>query len=230
MRVYALIPAAGVGSRMQAERPKQYLPLLGRTVAEHTLTTLLQHPAIDRTVVGIADQDPYWPHIPQSNHVITVSGGVSRAETVLNGLRYLRQIATAEDWVLVHDMARPCLHPEDIDALLASTNPEGAILGAPVVDTLKQVSGQQIHTTIDRRQVWRAFTPQFFPIELLSQALTQALAAGANITDEASAVEWTGGKPSMVQGRSDNIKITWPGDIALAEFYLQQQAQERACH
>jgi len=229
MKVYALIPAAGIGARMQAERPKQYLPLLGRTVAEHTLTTLLQHPRIAGTVVGVAEQDPYWQQIPQASQVITVAGGASRAETVLNGLYYLRSVATPEDWVLVHDMARPCLHPQDIDTLLACENPEGAILGIPVADTLKKVDAQDIQATVDRSQVWRAFTPQFFAIDTLFHALTRALAAGADITDEASAIEWAGGKPRMVHGRSDNIKITWPEDIALAEFYLQQQAQERLC-
>lgn len=229
MKVYALIPAAGVGARMQAERPKQYLPLLGQTVAEHTLSTLLKHPNISALVVGVAKQDPYWQQIPQANQVATVAGGASRAETVLNGLHYLRHIASPEDWVLVHDMARPCLHPHDINALLACDSPEGAILGIPVADTLKKVDAQHIQTTVNRSQVWRAFTPQFFAIESLYQALTQALAAGADITDEASAIEWAGGKPRMVHGRSDNIKITWPEDIALAEFYLQQQLQERSC-
>ncbi len=227
MKVYGLIPAAGVGSRMQAQRPKQYLSLLGRTVAEHTLTTLLAHPGIHRLWVGIAPEDPYWPTLPIAQQVQQYMGGASRAETVLNGLAQLMEEAAPEDWVLVHDMARPCIHHQDIDALLANPHPEGAILGAPVADTLKQVGGQHIQTTVDRRQVWRAFTPQFFPIVRLHEALQAALAAGANITDEASAMEWAGYKPLMVHGRADNLKITWPGDIALAAFYLQQQIQER---
>lgn len=229
MRVYALIPAAGVGSRMGAERPKQYLSLLGQTVAQHTLDTLLNHPDIHDVVVGVAAEDPYWPQLPQAQRVTTITGGASRADTVLNGLEYLLTVADAEDWVLVHDMARPCVHPEDIDALLANNHAEGAILGAPVADTLKTVHQTLIAATVDRNQVWRAFTPQYFPIAYLYQALAQALAQGVEITDEASAVEWAGGKPRMVHGRSDNIKITWPGDIALAEFYLQQQAQELSC-
>lgn len=227
MKVYAFIPAAGVGSRMQADHPKQYLSLLGRTVAEHTLHTLTHHPKVKAVVVGVAKDDPYWPQLPQLTQVITVEGGHTRAETVLKGLEYLRKSAAPEDWVLVHDMARPCLHPTDIDALLACTHPEGAILGIPVADTLKKLQGHHIETTLERTQIWRAFTPQFFPIQLLYQALRAALAAGVEVTDEASAVEWFGGKPRMIRGRSDNIKITWPEDLALAEYYLQQQAQER---
>lgn len=226
MKVYAIIPAAGVGSRMQAEHPKQYLSLLGRTVAEHTLHTLTHHPKVEGVVVGIAKDDPYWPQLPQIAQVVSVEGGQTRAETVLKGLEYLSKLAAPEDWVLVHDMARPCLHSTDIDALLACTHPEGAILGVPVADTLKKLQGHHIKATVDRTQVWRAFTPQFFPIQLLYQALRGALAAGVEITDEASAVEWFGGKPHMIHGRSDNIKITWPEDLALAEFYLQQQARE----
>lgn len=227
MKVYAIIPAAGVGSRMQAEQPKQYLPLLGRTVAEHTLHTLIHHPKVEAVVVGVAKDDPYWPQLPQTAQVISVEGGQTRAQTVLKGLEYLSKLAAPEDWVLVHDMARPCLHATDIDALLACSHPEGAILGVPVADTLKKLEGHHIKATVDRAQVWRAFTPQFFPIQLLYQALRAALAAGVEITDEASAVEWFGGNPRMIHGRGDNIKITWPEDLALAEFYLQQQARER---
>lgn len=228
-RIYALVPGAGVGARMGAAQPKQYLTLQGKTVAEHTIERLLNHPAIEQIVVGISPADPYWPTLPVAQHakVTTIVGGADRADTVLNGLRYLRHQGDAQAWVLVHDMARPCLHSNDIDALLATASSKGAILGVPVADTLKKVAQGSIVQTLDRQLIWRAFTPQFFAVERLYAALEAALAAGHEITDEASAMELAGAQPKMVQGRSDNIKITWPEDLALAEFFLQQQAKEQ---
>lgn len=227
--VFALVPGAGVGARMGATQPKQYLPLQGKTVAEHTIERLLQHPAITEVVVGINAEDPFWPTLSLAHHerVTTVVGGAERADTVLNGLRYLLARHTASNpWVLVHDMARPCVHREDIDALLACEAADGAILGMPVADTLKQVAAGAITHTIAREHVWRAFTPQLFPLQRLASAIEQALAAGHEVTDEASAMEFIHAMPHMVRGRSDNIKITWPEDLALAAFFLQQQTQE----
>lgn len=228
-RVFALVPGAGVGARMGTTHPKQYLSLQNKTVAEHTIGRLLNHPAVAKVVVGISPSDPIWPTLPVAQHerVITVPGGAERADTVLKGLTYLLAHAPADAWVLVHDMARPCVHTADIDALLACHAADGAILGVPVADTLKQVAGSSIAGTLPREQIWRAFTPQFFPLQRLAQALEQALAAGHLITDEASAMEFVQARPQMVRGRSDNIKITWPEDLALAAFFLQQQTQEQ---
>lgn len=226
MEVYAFVPAAGVGARMGATQPKQYLPLLDQTVAEHTLKRLLQYPQIKQVVVGVGPDDTHWQTLAIAKQVTTITGGASRAETVRNGLAYLREQANEDAWVLVHDMARPCIHGQDLDALLATQCDDGAILGVPVADTLKQVDSQVIQTTVDRELIWRAFTPQFFPMAKLFDALSQGLQQHRVITDEASAMEQAGWHPQMVRGRSDNIKITWPEDLALAEFYLQKQAQE----
>src|SRR5699024_5279817 len=205
-RVFALVPGAGVGARMGARHPKQYLTLQNKTVAEHTIARLLQHPAVEKVVVAVSAEDPIWPTLPVAQHerVITVQGGGERAQTVLNGLRYLLAQAPADAWVLVHDMARPCVHADDIDALLASTAVDGAILAVPVADTLKQVVDSGITATLPREQIWRAFTPQFFPLQRLAHALEQALAAGHGVTDEASAMEFMQAQPHVVRGRSDN--------------------------
>jgi 2-C-methyl-D-erythritol 4-phosphate cytidylyltransferase len=145
---------------------------------------------------------------------------------VLSGLRALKEIATERDWVLVHDMARPCVRLSDIEILLRDCGPEGAILAAPVTDTIKRADRDHILATVPRQQLWRALTPQLFPIYALHDALTAALAAGVEITDEASAIERTGVQPRLVSGHADNIKITVPADLALAGFYLDRQKQE----
>lgn len=226
-RLFALVPAAGVGERMGGSLPKQYLTLRGRTLAEHTLARLLSLGRIEKVLVMVADADPWWPELPPARNprVETLTGGASRAESVFNGLRHLADRAGENDWVLVHDMARPCVRLSDIETLLQESGPAGGILGLPATDTIKQAEGQDIVATIDRERIWRALTPQLFPLGLLHRSMSEALAAGESITDEASAVEQRGLRPRLVPGRADNIKVTLPDDLALAEFYLARQEE-----
>jgi 2-C-methyl-D-erythritol 4-phosphate cytidylyltransferase len=218
--IIAVVPAAGVGARMGADRPKQYLSIAGRTILEHSLAVLAKHPAISQIIVAVNPTDPYINTLNLSAEpkIRLVHGGATRAESVLNGLE---AIADKSAWVLVHDAARPCLRTTEIDLLLEVKDPQGAILAIPVVDTIKRADEQgRIATTEDRRYLWQAQTPQFFPLQDLQRALSHALHQGLNITDEASAMEFAGQHPLLIAGRSDNIKITRPEDLALAAFYL----------
>lgn len=227
---WAVVPAAGVGKRMQSAVPKQYLPLYGRVVIEHTLQRLAAHAAIEAIVVATSDDDSYWPEI-QTEYIATpvyrVAGGVERCHSVLNALIYLQDKASHGDWVLVHDAARPCLRHTDIDLLIATVTRQGqgGLLGMPVRDTMKQVdAANRVEQTIDRSRLWHALTPQMFRLGDLHAALQAALANNQLVTDEASAMELAGIQPLLVEGHGDNIKITRPQDLDLAEFYLQQQA------
>lgn len=221
-QIIAIVPAAGVGSRMGADLPKQYLALNEQTILGHTLDCLLSHPSIDKVIVALNPADDYFTELPQAVHpkLEAVVGGKERADSVLAAL----QIADADTWVLVHDAARPCLTHTDIDKLIASasTFPQGAILAAPVRDTMKRTNAEGVITaTVCREQLWHALTPQFFPVHSLKKNLTDALAAGALITDEASAMEWAGIMPAVVSGRADNIKVTHPDDLQLASLFLK---------
>lgn len=227
-RYWAIVPAAGAGARMGAAVPKQYLPLLGQTLLEHTLSRLLDLPNLAGLVLVISPEDTRWDQLSLSkdSRISVVDGGRERSESVLNGLNYLALHAAADDWILVHDAARPCVRISDILNLCEQTrvHPVGGILGIPVVDTLKQVNGaREIINTPDRSILWQAQTPQLFRYQLLHQYLARALTAGHTVTDEASAVEAGGHRPLIVEGHSDNIKITRPEDLILAEMILQQQ-------
>ena len=222
-KIITIIPAAGVGSRMQADKPKQYLTILGKTVLEHTLEIMLSHPAISRVIVALSKNDPYAAELTVFSHpkIQLVEGGATRAESVLSALN-----AVSEEyaWVLVHDAARPCLTTADLDKLLATTDENGAILAVPVTDTVKRANiAGNIIATEDRSQLWQAQTPQFFPLDLLKNALSTGIRQKLTITDEASAMEFAGFQPHLVMGRRDNIKITRPEDLALAEFYLTRK-------
>jgi len=224
----AVVPAAGVGARMGANIPKQYLVLQDKTVIEHTLTALLTHPRIAQVVVALGPEDGWFADlaIAQDPAVIRVNGGKERADSVLAGL----QVCQDYNWVLVHDAARPCLAHSDVDRLIAGAlaSEHGAILGSQVRDTMKRTDAQgHIITTVDRELLWHALTPQMFPVQLLTDALTTGLADNANITDEASAIELLGLTPKMVVGRADNIKITRPEDMPLATLFLQQLTQTK---
>lgn len=221
--LYAVVPAAGIGERMGAGFPKQYLSLAGKTLAEHTLNRLLSFAPIDRVLVAVSAQDPWWPTLGVSSHprIATVSGGAARAESVRNGVARALELGGENAWVLVHDMARPLVRLSDIQNLLDQTDGQGAILALPVVDTIKQADdGNHIAATLDRDCIWRALTPQLFPARALHDALQGDL---AGITDEASAMERAGCCPALVAGHSDNIKITVPEDLALARYYLGRQ-------
>lgn len=227
IQCWAVVPAAGVGKRMQADRPKQYLPLAGKTVIEHTLTRLLESGAFQKVAVAISVEDPYWPELSIAKHpdVITAPGGKERADSVLSALNALKDLASDDDWVLVHDAARPCLTTADIHLQIETLKNDGVggILALSSHDTLKHVDDDTITATIDRKHVWRALTPQMFKYGMLRDALQQTEGNPA-VTDEASALELLGYKPKIVEGRPDNIKITRPEDLALAQFYMEQQA------
>ena len=219
----AIVPAAGIGSRMGADCPKQYLQLAGKTILEHTLERLLSHPAIAQVIVALAPHDRWFEALPVAAdpRIVRVEGGAERAFSVLNGLH----VAQGE-WVLVHDAARPCLTHGDLDALIATAmNCGGAILGSRVRDTMKRSDGEgNIIATVEREQLWHALTPQMFPTRALQRALEEGLLLGATITDEASAMERAGFAVRMVEGRADNIKVTRPEDLSLAGLFLSQQA------
>ncbi|WP_407311885.1 2-C-methyl-D-erythritol 4-phosphate cytidylyltransferase [Pseudomonas sp. nanlin1] len=216
---WAVIPAAGVGARMAADRPKQYLSLAKRTILEHSLDCFLGHPQLLGLVVSLAADDPFWPTLASAHdpRIQRAVGGRERADSVLNALLHLHaQGASDDDWVLVHDAARPNLARQDLDRLLFSLadDPVGGLLAVPARDTLKRADASgRVSETVDRHQIWQAYTPQMFRLGTLHRALADSLVAGVGITDEASAIEWTGLAPRLVEGRADNIKVTRPEDL-----------------
>ena len=231
IKIWAIVPAAGVGSRMGAQCPKQYLPLAGQTIIEKTLERLLALPFIERLVVAVNPLDERWQNmaLAQQQKVVAVAGGKERADSVLNGLLSLQNLAAANDWVLVHDAARPCVGIDSIKKLLRECHGSnvGGILGIPVSDTIKRVNADgSIALTVDRTELWQAQTPQLFRYGVLLQALERSLEANYVVTDEASAIEFIGLAAIMVTGSSDNIKITRPEDLPLAEMIIKRQEMD----
>ena len=228
-RFWAIVPAAGAGTRMGSDIPKQYLTLGDRTVVEHTLDTLLSCERLAGVILVLSPADQRWTGIQQrytQQALETVNGGAERCDSVLNGLKHLAARAGDDDWVLVHDAARPCVRPEDIEHLMNTLqgSGEGGLLGVPVADTMKRVDDElNISDTVDREGLWHAYTPQMFRVGALRAALQQAVDNGHPVTDEANAMELAGYRPRMVQGARDNIKITLPSDLPLAAFYLQSR-------
>jgi 2-C-methyl-D-erythritol 4-phosphate cytidylyltransferase len=226
IKYWAVVPAAGVGKRMNSDRPKQYLQLVDKTVIEHTLIRLLKADVFTAIAVAISEEDPFWPELEVSTHekVITAAGGKERADSVLSALKAISTLASDDDWVLVHDAARPCITTSDIIYLIDTLKNDevGGILALSSHDTLKSVLGDCIVDTMDRSHIWRALTPQMFRYGLLKNAL-EATQGNSAITDDASALELIGLQPKIVEGRSDNIKITRPEDLALAQFYMEHQ-------
>ncbi len=223
-RHYAIVPAAGSGSRFGAEKPKQYLDLLGRPLIYHTLAALTAHPDIDRVWVVLSPDDEWWSHYDWSQlgaKLETVRcGGATRAESVTNGLKAAAMVAGDDDWVLVHDAARPCLSAAMIDAMIGelASDPVGGILAVPVADTLKRADGEQrVAATEPRDGLWQAQTPQMFRYGLLGAALDKC----RDVTDEAGAVEALGHKPRLVRGDATNLKVTYPADLVLAAMILR---------
>jgi len=215
---------------MGTDIPKQYLPLAGKRVIEHTLERLGSHPCISGVVVAVADGDPWWEQVMATSGPHRAPGGPERCHSVLNGLAVLAERANEDDWVLVHDAARPCVHGEDISRLVdtLSTHAVGGLLGLRVRDTMKRtdVHGDVVDT-VSREGLWHALTPQMFRLGALRRSLQRAMADGRLVTDEAQAMELAGAVPRMVEGRPDNIKITRPEDLALAELYIRRQREER---
>ncbi len=225
---WAVIPAAGVGARMAADRPKQYLQLGGRTILEHSLNCFLDHPGLKGLVVSLAEDDPYWPDLASARdpRIQRAPGGAERADSVLNALLHLHVLGAADDdWVLVHDAARPNLSRTDLDKLLGELahDPVGGLLAVPAKDTLKRADAHgRVAETVDRSTIWQAYTPQMFRLGALHRALADSLVADVAITDEASAMEWAGQSPRLIEGRSDNLKVTRPEDL---EWLRQRWAQ-----
>lgn len=226
--LHGVIPAAGIGTRMGGEIPKQYLRLLGRTLLEHSLHAMLRVPGMQSVTLALHPEDTAATglDILGDARVNTVAGGAERVDSVQAALRAVP--GTRDDWVLVHDAARPCLQQDDVMRLVdvVLTQGEGAILALPVVDTVKLADAQgKALRTLDRNRLWRAQTPQMFRLGELLDALESAQAAGATVTDEASAMEHAGYPVHLVPGAASNLKVTVPEDLQLAEWYLSRQGE-----
>ncbi|MFO8141720.1 MAG: 2-C-methyl-D-erythritol 4-phosphate cytidylyltransferase [Marinobacter sp.] len=228
--LWLIVPAAGIGQRMKAECPKQYLTISGRFILDITLSRLLHNAPFKGCMVPLSAQDHWWPDSASAkdDRIQTCTGGKDRADSVLSALHALAEQADDNDWVLVHDAARPCLDAHDLSNLIDTLfeHPVGGLLAAPVADTLK-LAGEgvqpEVEQTVDRCRLWRALTPQMFRFGALRAALESCLDNGDAVTDESSAMEFSGNMPVLVEGRADNLKITVPSDLALAEFILSRQ-------
>lgn len=230
--VGVVIPAAGIGKRMQAEQPKQYLPVLGKTILERTLERFVDLDFVSQVVVALAQHDEHFSTLPISQHpkIVTVTGGVERADSVFSGIEYF--ISKQIEWVMVHDAARPCVPQIDIDKLYRQCidNRTPGILAIPCRDTMKRAQPQSnvIDNTVDRQNLWHALTPQCAPTQLLHSALlAQVNEDGqmtAKVTDEASALEMHGVEVQLIEGSSRNIKVTLPEDLQLAELFIASES------
>jgi len=230
--VWAVLPAAGMGLRMQADIPKQYLCFQGKTIIEHCLDRLLAHGEIAGAVIVLQDEDEHWQQLgyQSGKPVFTAAGGAQRQDSVYSGLTTLQYRCGDNVIALVHDAVRPLVDHRDLDAVIAAArqNPAGAILATPVADTLKlQNERMEIATTHPREGLWRALTPQVFHLQPLLNALKQVIDGEQPITDDAQAVELLGYTPALVAGSAQNLKITSPGDLSLAEkIWLDQRDQQ----
>jgi len=229
-RVWAIVPAAGSGQRFaaaaRAQAPKQYSDLLGKTLLEWTLRALLAEKRVHAIVIVLSAGDAHWPQVAaalNSSKLLTAVGGTHRQDSVMNGLEFLASRAAADDWILVHDAARPCLSADDLrgllDALSRDAECAGAVLAAPIVDTVKRESAAGVET-VDRQGLWRALTPQVFKFSQLREALQKAASAGITVTDEAQALERMGVRAALVPGSPFNIKVTRAADLELAAGIL----------
>jgi len=232
MTVWAIVPAAGIGKRMNAKIPKQYLNVNGRPIIATSLARIGALKYVSRIVVMLNPEDKIWPTLGLESDpkIVCQPGGDNRYQSVLNGLRYLQSIAADNDWVLVHDAARPCVRLKDINRLMDAIqqHPVGGLLGAPIENTLKQVDENlEITATVERNFMWSAFTPQIFRFGLLLHALEAVDKSAKTVTDESTALEQLGYRPLMVEGNRDNIKITQPQDLSLATQILSSQALEQ---
>ncbi|MGV8940835.1 MAG: 2-C-methyl-D-erythritol 4-phosphate cytidylyltransferase [Lysobacter sp.] len=230
--IWAVIPAAGRGTRFGGQLPKQYLEISGRPLLAHALDALFADPRVDGAMVALAADDDRWPGWTSlhGKPVLRCTGGGERADSVLAALQALPARVGDDALILVHDAARPNLHALDLQRLIdaASAGVDGAILAAPMRDTLKQADGEvRILATQPRDNLWRALTPQAFRRGALTAALLRARADGVVVTDEAMAMERMGARPRLVEGREDNLKVTTPADLALAEFLLSRRGQVR---
>ena len=228
MRYWLIVPAAGVGRRVGEQIPKQYIAVHGRTLLEWSLAPFIaDRPRCAGIVVALAASDPHWPAVANRLNagIVTTIGGVERSHSVRNALEALEGRATATDWVLVHDAARPCLSASDLDNLIGQleSHAVGGLLAAPAADTLKAAGPErEVTHTVDRSGLWRALTPQMFRYSRLCEALDAAFAAGRLPTDESQALEWLGDRPQLVPGSAANLKVTSPEDLLVATALLQE--------
>jgi len=232
MRYWLVMPAAGSGRRFGADGPKQYAPLAGRTVIEWALAPFLADARCAHIVVALARGDSAWEQVAARLHargstLTAVGGGAQRSQSVRLALTGLEGRAGPDDWVLVHDAARPCLDAHDLERLLGElgTHPLGGLLAIPATDTLKRAQSgagtrAAVAQTLDRSGLWRALTPQMFRYRQLCTALDQAHAAGRFPSDEAQALEWLGEHPALIEGAATNLKITSGADLVLAAAVL----------
>jgi len=230
-KVWVVIPAAGIGKRMQSEIPKQYITINNKTILEHTLNCFINQPQVAGCVVALASDDPYWKSLNIKSEqvpVYTVEGGTERSDSVAQALDYLSMVEAlnAQSWVMVHDAARPCLSQQDITRLLdiREVCESGGILASPVRDTMKRAKANEslIAHTESREDLWHALTPQLFRLGELKQALKDCFEKGFEVTDESSAMEAMGYTVTLVEGDSSNIKVTRPADIELATWLLNR--------
>lgn len=238
--VWVVIPAAGIGQRMQSELPKQYLKIKNKTLIEHTLDCFLEHDQVAGIIVVLGPDDRYWQTLnikTDIKPIFTVEGGLSRSDSVMQGLQYLDEVQSisTDSWIMVHDAARPCLSRADLDALLAIRDKGciGGLLASPVRDTMKRATiGKEVSELVTvshtepRDNLWHALTPQMFRLGNLQNALKQCQKQGFEITDECSAIEFMGEKPIIIESKHNNIKVTQPSDIALATILLDMQNDE----
>lgn len=236
---FAIVPAAGVGSRMQSTTAKQYLTIQGRTILEITLSKLLTIQPKLHITVCTSTEDQYWPELQKSvfsnqGMIEQAYGGETRAHSVINGLKAIQPVANDNDWVLVHDAARPCFSVSLVESMIAQLAEDriGGILAEPVKDTLKKAqlknSQPEISTTVAREDLWQAQTPQLFRYGVLSKAYQSASDEIEQLTDEASAVERLGLSPKLIASESSNIKVTTPADLQLAEYWLKLEQQAKS--
>ena len=232
-RYWAVVASAGGGARMGLGKPKQYLPLGNRALLEWSLAPFLDAGWIDGVVLALPKGDTDYARLPIARHpkIVTVTGGATRADSVLAGLQAVTERSLMLDapvYVLVHDAARPCLTVDDVETLRDEASDEqGGLLAVPVTDVLKQEEKECSARTVDHGALWRAQTPQLFRLDLLRSALEQAIAKGKPLGDEAAAMELAGYKPMLVRGRESNLKVTYPEDLPLAEFWLSRQEYAR---
>ncbi|MGN1281073.1 MAG: 2-C-methyl-D-erythritol 4-phosphate cytidylyltransferase [Succinivibrio sp.] len=222
LRIDVIVPAAGVGKRMRLNIPKQYAKISEKTVLEHTVQSLLSSPYVNNVIIGISPQDEYFDSIKwkDEGRIIRGEGGAERSDTVRLNIPLVKT-----EYVMVHDAARPMLSAKDIGALAVATenNADGAILACRVADTLKEVKDGVIVKTVPRENIYRAYTPQLFKTRYLADALDNAYAKGLTVTDDASAMELSGFKVQIVEGRADNFKLTTPEDLIMARLLLEMK-------
>ncbi len=226
-KYWVVIPAAGVGSRMGVDKPKQYISINNKTIIEHTIDCFIDREEIEKIVIAISKEDEFWPTLPISNNekIITAPGGEERYQSVLNSLQTLSGKAESSDWVMVHDAARPCLNQSAIDRLVIElrSHDVGGILAMPCRDTMKRANDDgEIDKTVERDLLWHAQTPQMFKYGMLLSAIEDALKNKTVVTDESMAIERMGFKPMLVHGHQENMKLTHKDDLEPLKAYLDR--------